>query len=160
MLDATKAVRALKSAGVTHVVWIPDSELGTWDSELSGPEGVPLIRVCREGEAFAVAGGLYLAGKNPLVVIQCTGLFEAGDSLRNMVHDLKLPLVIVVGVRSYHAYQKGQSTDTCPVFTQPILDAWRIPYQMLEDDPSGEAFERSVRSAYERKEAFAILIPE
>src|SRR5436189_3844367 len=82
MLDGPSVVAALKECGVTHVIWVPDSEVGTWEPALTGPDGLPLVRVCREGEAFGVAAGLYLGGKWPVVIIQCTGLFEAGDALR------------------------------------------------------------------------------
>ncbi len=132
MLDGPSVVRALKECGVTHVVWLPDSELGTWETALTAPDGLPLVRVCREGEAFAVAAGLLLGGKHPVVVLQCTGLFEAGDALRNVIHDLKLPLFLIVGVRSYHAHRQGQSKDSCPVFTEPILQAWQVPYTLLD----------------------------
>src|SRR5262245_57104223 len=100
MFDGPSVVAALKQCDVTHVVWLPDSELGTWEGAITGLNGFPLIRVCREGEAIAVAAGLMLGGQRPVVVIQCTGLFEAGDALRNIVHDLKLPLFLIVGVRS------------------------------------------------------------
>ena len=106
MLDGPSVVAALKDAGVTHVIWIPDSDLGTWELALRADPDLRLIRVCREGEAIAVAAGLLLGGQRPIVAIQCTGLFEAGDALRNVVHDLKLPLFLVVGVRSYYAHQK------------------------------------------------------
>lgn len=160
MLDGPTAVKALKSAGVTHIVWIPDSELGTWDAALSGPDGIPVIRVCREGEAFAVAAGLHLAGKKPLVILQCTGLFEAGDSLRNIVHDLRLPIVFIVGVRSYRAYLTRQTSDTCPVYTKPILEAWQLPHAMMEDHHTPNEFADTLRTAYDRNEAFAMLIGE
>ena len=89
------------------------------------------MRVCREGEAWAVAAGLHLGGARPLVIIQCTGLFESGDALRNAVHDYKLPLFAIVGYRSY----LNQSTlpgDTCLVFTEPILDAWQLDYRLID----------------------------
>src|SRR5688500_15346622 len=105
-------VAALRRAGVSHVVWLPDSELGTWQDALTGPDGLPLVRVCREGEAITVAAGLLLGGKTPVVLIQCTGLFEAGDALRNVVYDLGLPLFLVVGVRSMLAHRAGQSKDS------------------------------------------------
>src|SRR5579872_816451 len=132
MNDGPAVVAALTACGVTHVIWVPDSELGQWETALAAAPNLQLIRVCREGEAFAVAAGLHLGGKQPIVLIQCTGLFEAGDALRNLVHDLKLPLVFVVGVRSWRAHQQGRSADTCPVFTEPILQAWRIPYTFVE----------------------------
>jgi sulfopyruvate decarboxylase TPP-binding subunit len=132
MLDGPNVVAALHNCGVTHAVWIPDSVLGQWDDAFRAAPAPRLIRVCREGEAIAVAAGLYLGGCRPLVLMQCTGLFEAGDSLRNIIHDLKIPLFLVIGVRNYYAHQKGATTDSCPIFTQPILDAWRIPYVMLD----------------------------
>ena len=132
MLEGPAAVAALNACGVTHVIWIPDSELGTWEPALTGPEGLPLIHVCREGEAFAVAAGLLLGGKKPVVLIQCTGFFEAGDAFRNVVHDLKLPLFLVVGVRSWYAHQRGESRDSCPVFSEPILKAWQVPFVLLD----------------------------
>src|SRR5262249_59015937 len=82
MLDGPSVAAALKDCGVTHVVWIPDSEVGTWEAALLAEPALRLVRVCREGEAFAVAAGLHLGGKRPGVVIQCTGLFEGRDALR------------------------------------------------------------------------------
>src|SRR5688572_4930351 len=110
MLDGPSVIGALETCGITHVVWIPDSHLGTWESALLQSSSIKLIRACREGEAIAIAGGLMLGGAKPIVMIQCTGMFEAGDALRNIVHDLQLPLVLIVGVRSYVAHQSGKTT--------------------------------------------------
>src|SRR5207237_3103043 len=138
MLDGPSVVAALKECGVTHVVWIPDSEIGTWEPALRSEPSFSLIRVCREGEAIAVAAGLMLGGKKPIVLIQCTGLFEAGDALRNVVHDLKLPLFLIVGLRSHLAHQHGKTGDTCPLFSEPIMKAWRVPYVVLDEPSSGQ----------------------
>jgi sulfopyruvate decarboxylase TPP-binding subunit len=90
------------------------------------------VRVCREGEAWQVAAGLYLGGATPLVMIQCTGLFESGDALRNALHDWKLPIFSIIGYRSYRDQAKLPG-DTCLVFTEPILDAWRIDYRLITE---------------------------
>jgi len=160
MLDGSSVVAALRECGITHVIWIPDSELGTWEPALKACPEISLIRVCREGEAIAVAGGLLLGGKRPVVLIQCTGLFEAGDALRNIVHDLKLPLFLVVGVRSYYAHQQGKSRDTCPIFTEPILKAWRIAYSLLDHQSAGADLAKAYRQAQAEKRAGAVLIAE
>ncbi|HEV3449484.1 MAG TPA: thiamine pyrophosphate-binding protein [Gemmataceae bacterium] len=160
MLDGPSVVAAFRECGITHVVWIPDSELGTWEPALKACPEISLIRVCREGEAIAVAGGLLLGGKRPIVLIQCTGLFEAGDALRNIVHDLKLPLFLVVGVRSYYAHQQGKSRDTCPIFTEPILKAWQIPFSLLDHQSAGADLAKAYRRAQAEKRAGAVLIAE
>jgi sulfopyruvate decarboxylase TPP-binding subunit len=120
----------LAELGVTHVVTVPDSTIGRWENAISASAGLKLVRVCREGEAWQVAAGLFLGGATPLVMIQCTGLFESGDALRNALHDWKLPIFSIIGYRSYLDQAKLPG-DTCLVFTEPILDAWRIDYRLI-----------------------------
>jgi sulfopyruvate decarboxylase TPP-binding subunit len=151
---------ALVDCGITHVVWIPDSTLGTWEPALLQTPGLRLLRVCREGEAFAVAAGLLLGGQKPLVLMQCTGLFEAGDSLRNFVHDLKLPLFAIIGLRSYHAHQQGTSKDTCPLFAEPIMQAWQVPYVVLDEKASAHELKAAYQQAQKEKRAGAVLLAE
>ena len=130
MFTGQQIASLFQSLGVTHVVTVPDSTIGSWGDVLDETPGISVVRVCREGEAWAIAGGLYLGGAVPIVLIQCTGLFESGDALRNMIHDWKLPLQSVIGYRSY----LDQSTlpgDTCLVFTEPVLDAWKLDYLLV-----------------------------
>ena len=130
MFTGQQIASLFQSLGVTHVVTVPDSTIGSWGDALEDTPDISVVRVCREGEAWAIAGGLYLGGAVPIVLIQCTGLFESGDALRNMIHDWKLPLQSVIGYRSY----LDQSTlpgDTCLVFTEPVLDAWKLDYLLV-----------------------------
>lgn len=131
MVDGPTIVSALRVAGFTHVVWIPDSHLGTWEAALRASPLAP-IRACREGEAVALAAGLILGGATPLVVIQCTGFFEAGDAIRNIVHDLELPLKLLVGVRSVRAVLAGRSRDNCPHFAERLVHAWELPVELFD----------------------------
>jgi sulfopyruvate decarboxylase TPP-binding subunit len=160
MFDGPAVAEALVGCGVTHVVWLPDSELGRWDQALSGSPDLQLVRVCREGEAIAVAGGLLLGGKSPVLMMQCTGLFEAGDSLRNFVHDLRLPLFFVIGVRNYFAHRRGATGDSCPVFTEPILRAWQLPYQVLDERHGPADLAAAYRQARAEGHAAAALLAE
>lgn len=130
MFSGQQLASLMLDIGVTHVVTLPDSTIGAWGDAMEGTDGLEVIRVCREGEAWAIAGGLYLGGAIPLVLIQCTGLFESGDALRNMLHDWKLPILSVIGYRSY-LDQSALPGDTCLTFTEPILDAWRLEYRLI-----------------------------
>lgn len=159
MLDPAAAVRHLEGAGFTHVVWIPDSAIGPWEAALVSSSKLKLIRPCREGEAIGIAAGLMLGGARPVAVVQCTGLFEAGDALRNVVHDLGLPLKLIVGVRSYRAFAAGQSKDNCPAFTEPILNAWQVPYALLAD-PDDAGFAAGVRELTSAAGARVLLLGE
>jgi sulfopyruvate decarboxylase TPP-binding subunit len=160
MLDGPSVVAAFKECGVTHVVWIPDSELGTWEPAFLAEPSVQLIRVCREGEAIAVAAGLLLGGKRPVVIIQCTGFFEAGDAFRNVVHDLKLPLFCIVGIRGYYAHQQGATGDTCPVYTLPIVKAWNVPYSVATREYTAAELATAYRRTLTTNQACLLLLAE
>ncbi len=160
MMDGPGVVEALEGVGITHVVWVPDTELGRWEQALAGAARLRLVRACREGEAIAIAAGLLLGGARPVVMIQCTGLFEAGDALRNCVHDLGLPLFFLVGVRSWKAHQRGATTDNCPAFTEPIVQAWRLPYVWLDDRHGPAELAQACAEAWAEKRAGACLLAE
>jgi sulfopyruvate decarboxylase subunit alpha len=132
MITGPEIVAELTRMGITHVVWLPDSTLGQWEEALATADRLRLIRVCREGEAWAVAMGLHLGGARPLVMIQCTGLFESGDSLRNALFDYGVPLFAIVGYRSS---LNPAATDSARTFTEPNLKSWGLDYRII-DAPS------------------------
>ena len=132
MFSGEQIAQTLDDLGISHVVTVPDSTIGQWQEAIERRGRTRLVRVCREGEAWEVAAGLHLGGAKPLVMIQCTGLFESGDALRNVVHDWKLPIFSIIGYRSY-LNQDTLPGDTCLVFTEPVLDAWKVDYRLLTD---------------------------
>ncbi|HTR78603.1 MAG TPA: hypothetical protein VMH39_10845 [Gemmatimonadaceae bacterium] len=158
MFDGERVAELFASWGVTHVVTVPDSTIGRWETAIVAA-GLHLVRVCREGEAWGVAGGLHLGGARPLVMIQCTGLFESGDALRNVVHDWQLPLFAVIGYRSY-LNQDTLPGDTCLVFTEPVLDAWRIDYRLITRTEQVGAMTEHYRACRAAGRAGALLIAE
>ncbi|MFQ5730553.1 MAG: thiamine pyrophosphate-binding protein [Planctomycetaceae bacterium] len=131
MFAGEEMVALLDRMQISHVVWLPDSTLGQWEPALRAADHIALVDVCREGEAWPIAAGLHLGGAKPLVMIQCTGLFESGDALRNALHDYRLPLFALVGYRSY-LNQETLPGDTCLTFTEPLLDAWKLDYHFID----------------------------
>lgn len=130
-IDGPAVATALTAAGFTHMVWIPDTHFGRWEQAIMAA-GLGPVRPCREGEAVGLAAGLILGGANPLVVIQCTGFFEAGDAVRNVAFDLGLPLKLIVGVRGQKASESTGTADNCPTFAEPVVAAWRLPVRRFD----------------------------
>ena len=150
--SAAGILKALRTHGVTHVLGIPDNTSAPLFDALEEAEEPRLIMVTREGEAFAVAAGLWLGGAKPLVVIQNCGLLEAGDALRGTAVRMSAPLPIIVTGRGY-AKMEGSGLspaepltmelltrpdlDSVALVTEPTLDAWGIPWERCgaADDP-------------------------
>jgi len=128
MFTGAEIAATLERLHVTHVVWLPDSTLGLWEADLEQSPRLRLVRVCREGEAWPLAAGLHLGGQRPIVVMQCTGLFESGDALRNVLFDLQLPLFALIGVRNWLV---PDSPDSAKRFTEPLVRAWGLDCVMI-----------------------------
>jgi len=157
MIDGPAAVAALEASPFTHLVWIPDSHLGTWDAALAKSRLAP-IRPAREGEAVGIAAGLMLGGATPLVAIQCTGFFEAGDAVRNVAHDMKLPLKMIVGVRSWRAMQAGKTGDNCPHFAETLVRAWHLPCEWFDPfESSAEQCRAAIQTLAANSSASVLL---
>lgn len=136
-------------AGITHVVGIPDNTSGPLFDEVVRHPKIRLVPVTREGEAFALASGLWLGGASPLVVIQNTGLLEAGDGLRGTAQRMGAPIPFVVTGRGYAKMERAgvrrddprtrelltrADVDSTALLTEPTLDAWGIPYERCDAD--------------------------
>src|SRR5207248_7755355 len=104
-LTAQRVVDELRANAVTHVIWLVDTESRFMYDALTADPSLTVVPICREGEAMGVALGLQIGGKKPIVVIQNTGFFESGDSIRGLVLDLEMPLVMMVGYRGFHRGQ-------------------------------------------------------
>lgn len=157
LYQADEFVQLLEELDVTHVVWVPDSTLGLWESALLQSNVIQLVSVCREGEAWAVAAGLYLGGARPLVIIQCTGLFESGDALRNVLHDYQLPLYALVGYRSY-LNSSSLPGDSCLAFTEPIVEAWNVESRFIDSHDKKHLFkEHYLQCQQDQKPGITLL---
>jgi sulfopyruvate decarboxylase TPP-binding subunit len=160
-VGAVAVVDALITCGVTHVVWLVDSETGALYDALTTAERqgrLTTIPICREGEALAVSLGLLIAGRKPVVIIQNTGLFESGDSLRGQAIDFELPIVMMIGYRGWKA-DRARITDSAATYLEPVLDAYGVPYRMLSGANFRELIPDSFRQAEERRGPVAILVP-
>jgi sulfopyruvate decarboxylase TPP-binding subunit len=145
----TPVVHTLVNAGITHVVGIPDNTSGPLFDAVETHRTIRLVTTTREGEAVALASGLWLGGASPLVVIQNTGLLESGDSLRGTALRMGAPIPLLVTGRGYagmaaaglapHAESDLETltridVDSIALLTEPTLYAWGVPFERCEGD--------------------------
>jgi sulfopyruvate decarboxylase subunit alpha len=122
----------MKRNGVTHVVWLPDSETNWLYLLMQAEPSLRLVGVSREGHACSVAAGLAAGGAKPMILIQNTGMMESGDSLRGWLLGLNVPVVLMVGYRGWTRH--GVNTDTAATYTERFLNAFGLDYYLVESD--------------------------
>ena len=147
MAQAQLVLDVLSRHGVTDVVSLPDNSSAALLALLRQSADIRLLSVTREGEAFAIAAGLWLGGRNPLVLIQNTGLLESGDSLRGTLVRMRIPVVCLVTYRGYAKLARLEARpepgpeilsrpdlDSVAVMTEPTLRAWGLAFDFLHTD--------------------------
>jgi len=171
---AAGTIRGLLRAGITHVIGIPDNTSGPLFPEVRRHPTIRLVPVTREGEAFAVASGLWLGGMSPLVVIQNTGLLESGDSIRGTALRMGAPIPIVVTGRGYAKMGAAGVTsddpktielltradvDSTALLTEPTLNAWGIPFTVCTDaDDPVVAITSTIEAAHATERPVAVVL--
>lgn len=157
ILHATSLLAELKKNGVTHIVWLPDTETSSMYQAIEADGSVKLVPVCREGESMPIAAGLIAGGARPVVLIQSTGFFESGDSIRGVCLDIGIPLLLLIGYRGYQG-AGGRTGDSAAVFLEPMLRTWGIPYQIVQDDSELGRVSQEFQAAWKTRHTRAILV--
>ena len=156
VLHPASVIAELRKNRISHVVWLPDSETNFMFQQLTAEPDMELIPVCREGETMAIAAGLWLGGARPAVLIQNTGVFESGDSIRGLGLDVKQPLVMLVGYRGWDRH--GATRDSAARFIEHILHAWGINYYLVETDDDAPRITEAMEEAERTSRPVAVLV--
>ena len=171
-----EVLRVLAAARITHVAGIPDNTSAPLFDALADHPAIHLVTVSREGEAFALASGVWLGGGRPLVVVQNTGLLESGDALRGTAVRMGVPLPVLITGRGYarlaaagvdpRAPPEGEllrrpDVDSVALLTEPTLDAWGIPFHRTGPGaPPSRCLQKAVLRARTEERPVAALVTE
>ena len=155
-LSPETVLAEMKKNGVTHVVWLPDSETNWLYLLMKADPDLHLIPVSREGHAFSTAAGLSVGGKTPIILIQNTGLMESGDSLRGWALGLNIPVVLMVGYRGWTRH--GVTQDNAATYTERFINAFGINYYLVESDADATRISVAFEEAKKTKRPVAVLV--
>jgi len=174
-MQASLILNELRKNLVTHVVGLPDNASAALFSLLKSEKEPRLLAVTREGEAFAVAAGLWVGGKKPVVLIQNTGMLESGDGLRGTVIRMRIPLVCLVTYRGYSTMVDGKISpgqqnadpetlsrpelDSVALLTEPTLKAWGLSYDFLLESADVSRISQAFMKANATSGPTVLLIP-
>ncbi len=156
------------------MVGLPDNSSAALLTLLRDDREVVLHSVTREGEAHALAAGLWIGGRQPLILIQNTGLLESGDSLRALIRT-RLPIVCLITYRGYAKMAKlgtavpdfpdavilsRADLDSVALMTEPTLKAWGLPFDFLHTDEDMPRLSAAFENAQKTSSPVAVLVTQ
>jgi sulfopyruvate decarboxylase subunit alpha len=156
VLSPETVLGEMKKHGVSHVVYLPDSETNWLYLLMQAEPSLRLVGVTREGHAASIAAGLAAGGAKPLILIQNTGLMESGDSLRGWLLGLEVGLVMMVGYRGWTRH--GVTTDTAATYTERFINAFGLDYYLVESDADAPRIGHAFAEAARTKRPVVVLV--
>jgi sulfopyruvate decarboxylase TPP-binding subunit len=151
-------VRGALKAGVDACVYLPDSCLTPIIRVFQRSQGVAMIPCAREDEGVGIAVGLHLGGRNPLCLMEASGIGYSGLILaRAQVQ--RTPVVIVAS----HSAGAGEPFDyhsASALLSEGVFSGLGIPYEVATSSRSLEALiYRVVQTSQGQRTSFGLLIP-
>ena len=133
-MRGSSILAAIKSAGVSHVISVPD--ITTSEGllrPLAGDGDLKLVRVCKEDEGIGIASGLAFCDRRAIILIQQTGLMDSLNAVRATACEYQMPICFMVGllekepgVPAVHSKRFGVR------IVPPILDVMGVVHDTLE----------------------------
>jgi sulfopyruvate decarboxylase subunit alpha/phosphonopyruvate decarboxylase len=118
----------LTGAGCGPFLGVPCGILAPLFTELDAAAGV--IYTPREDSAIAMACGSALAGRDPVVLMQNSGLAQSVNVLASLVIPYGFPIGMVVSLRGSGEDNTAEN-QVMGRATGPILDSLGVPYRVL-----------------------------
>lgn len=145
-------------AGVDTCVYLPDSILTPFVRAFQGNQSITMISCAREDEGVAIAVGLELGGRNPVCMMEASGLGYSGLIIaRAQVQ--RTPVVIVAS----HTAGAGEPYDyhgATILLSEGIFKGLGIPYEIANESQSLDSLMfRAVQTARSQRTLFGLLIP-
>lgn len=134
-ITAQDVVRLLLEAGFNFFTGVPCSLMKGLFALL--PDHA-YIQAAREDAAVGMASGAYLGGKQPVVLMQNSGLGQSLDALSSLALLYRIPCLLLIGWRGFAGKDAPEHLLTGQI-TPTLLETLRIPYQILEEETVPQA---------------------
>jgi len=106
VLNTKKFVHALIQRKYTHFCVVPCSFAKNLINEVINNENTEYIPCASEAVAASIAAGLKMSGKNPIVIIQSSGITNMGSNITSLLKPYGVTFPIIT---SWRTYKKGDS---------------------------------------------------
>lgn len=142
---------ALTERGFDFFTGVPCSLLKGVLAHLDEQDQVPYLPAAREDQALGVAGGAAMGGKNPVVLMQNSGLGVSINAIISLHQIYELQTLLVITWRGYQGVDAPEHIIMGPAMPE-LLDLFGVPHKtLLPADEGGteQAFQEALDWAKE-----------
>jgi phosphonopyruvate decarboxylase len=123
---------------------------------------VRYVGATSEGEAVGIAAGMWLAGRQPVVLAQNSGLGNMVNPITSLLAPLRIPVLLVVTWRGQPGTHDEPQHALMGQLTEPLCDLLRLAPERVPDDLERlvEILERARDRASQTRASSALILPD
>ena len=144
-------------AGITHVVSVPDGYLAPLIKQVNADNTLHHTVAAREEEALAIASGLAMAGKRPIVLMQNSGFLNSIGCFSTLCQNYRTPFVLLLANRG-NLYDKNSYDIPKIRYMDGLLKQMNLLSYSAHQYRDEENLIRLVQSVAETAEEPALLL--
>ncbi len=158
MISGRGVAALLTRHGFDFFTGVPCSLVEDVISVLETAGDAPYVAAVREDAAVGLAGGAWLAGRRPCVLMQNSGLGTSLNALASFSLMYGLPALVVVTWRGYEGKDAPEHILTGAI-TPRLLDLLGMPYRVLSAESAAADVAWAAREMDSRMQPVAIVVP-
>lgn len=148
----------LKGLGVRLISALPETWLVHLIRMAEDDPQMTLVRLAKEEEGVGISMGAYLAGVKSAMLMQNHGFLAAVNGVVSGAQLYRIPLLMLISQRGDFGEGDPWQTEGGGV-TKHVLDALRIPYELLHDPVHVERrLSQAQTLAYSASRPVAVLL--
>lgn len=123
----------LREAGIDFFVYVVDSANYLIQRLAEADKQIMSVSVSREDEGISIAMAAFMGGRNPVIIMEASGLGLCPLALVNLAHEQHMGTLILYS----HNFALGETRDSHSStrwVTEPLLEALRIPNIVVLDE--------------------------
>ena len=132
MLSSIGFVNALIKNNYTHLCVVPCSFAKNIINEAINNEGIEFFPAASEAVACSIAAGLKMAGKNPIVIVQSSGLANMASCITSLLKPYNITFPILTSWRTYKEGDSEVQHQHLATELPRLIDAYGYEYHILD----------------------------
>lgn len=147
-LHTESFVQGLIDCGISHLCVVPCSFVKDVINEAINNPLIEYLPCASEAIACSVAAGLKMAGKQPVVIIQSSGLTNMGSCITSLLKPYNIKFPILTSWRTYAAGDSEIQHEHLATALPELIRAYGYDHEVLDNDNLKEAL-RQIRDLFD-----------
>lgn len=156
MVTGADFLQLLRNFGFDFFTGVPCSLVKSLIATLEERGGY--IPETREDAAVGLAAGAYMAGKQPVVIMQNSGLGVSLNALASLSLMYHFPCLLLITWRGYQGKDAPEHIIMGDI-SPKLLETLQVPHQVLSAESAADALQWAAETLKQTKKPVALLLP-